>query len=335
MQFKKIIFLLAFIGTIFGFQYFSILEKNDNNSFDGHRSRIGIFQPTTHPALDEIAQAFIDSMQSGNINYDCTVYNANGNTMLMQAQAQEMIQSNYDLIFTIGVGCSLAIKEICSKKQSEIPVVFCAVDDPVKLNLDGKNITGVIEVMNYPEQLNLLLQIKPTIKKLLLVYDVVQASGLEKDKDEIRAILKDKNITLESIEISNISEIQQKVTGVITQADVVMILKDNTMVSGIDSLITLCQRYHVPLLATDLNSGTKGAVLAYGFYEAQSGIQGSDQAKLILEQGMKPCNVPIVAVQGMRMVINCSQMKLQGLDINLATLSLHDVELNKKGLDDV
>ena len=78
-----------------------------------------------------------------------------------------------------------------------------------------------------------------------------------------------------------------------------MILKDNTVVSGIDSLINLCQRYKVTLLATDLNSGAKGAALAYGIYEAQCGIQAALQAKLILEKGQLPSQVPVVAVENM------------------------------------
>src|SRR6202030_4169062 len=123
--------------------------------------------------------------------------------------------------------------------------------------------------------LNLLIALKPSIKQLLLVYDPSQGSGLEKDKYEIADIVKKKNIALHAIEIQNVSEIQQKVTGFMTNADTIMILKDHTAVSGIDSLIILCQRYHIPLLASDLNSGIKGAVLAYGIREFDSGVAGA------------------------------------------------------------
>src|SRR3989338_2667001 len=85
--------------------------------------RIAIFQPASHPALDEIAQGFIDTMQTdSSLHYQFDRYNGNGNKILMQAQAQEMLQKNYDLIFTIGVGCSVTIKDLCKKKHNQTPV---------------------------------------------------------------------------------------------------------------------------------------------------------------------------------------------------------------------
>ena len=290
--------------------------------------RIAIFQPATHPALDEIAQGFIDTMQhAAQQNYVFDRYNGNGNKILMQAQAQEIIQKDYDLIFTIAVGCSVMVKDLCLKKHNQTPIVFTAVDDPIKLDLQGPTITGVIDQSNYPEQLDLLLAIQPSIKKLLLVYDQSQASGLEKDKNQIRSIVEKKGISFACVEILNIADIQQKVTGAIESADVIMVLKDNTVVSGIDSLIALCQRYHVPLCASDLNSVAKGAALGYGIYEAESGIQAAYQAKFILEEGMLPSQLPVIAVKNMKMKINCSHAKLQGLDIDCKTFSMQGVEL--------
>ena len=111
-------------------------------------------------------------------------------------------------------------------------------------------------------------------------------------------------------------------------ADLIMILKDNTIVSGIDTIIKLCQNYHVPLLASDLNSGEKGAVLAYGIHEFDSGAQGALQAKLILEQGKQPDQVPVVAVEKMVMKINRKQAQLQGLATDFDNLAIADVQIN-------
>ena len=327
---KTILLLSLFVAVLaVGFMYYS-LSKYEQNGVT--LTRIAIFQPVTHSALDEIAQGFIDTMQdNASLNYKFDRYNGNGNKILMQAQAQEILQKNYDLIFTLGVGCSVTIKDLCQKKHNKTPIVFTAVDNPVKLDLQGSTITGVVDKSNYQRQLDLLLECIPSIKKLLLVYDQSQASGLEKDKNQIDSILKQKGIGLASIEILNIGEIQQKVIGSIESADVVMILKDNTLVSGIDSLITLCQRYRVPLLATDLNSEAKGAALAYGIYESESGVQAAIQAKLILEDGKLPSQVPVIPVEKMIMKINCHYAKLQGLNIDFSNFAVQGVELDRRG----
>lgn len=315
--------LLIIVGCAYVASFVSLKKETGAQPI-----RIAIFQPATHPALDEIAQGFIDTMQDGtSLQYKFDRYNGNGNKILMQAQAQEILQAHYDLIFTIAVGCSVTIKDLCKKKQNQTPVVFTAVDDPVKLDLQGSTITGVIDQSNYPEQLDLLCAIVPSIKKLLLVYDQSQASGLEKDKNQIRSILQEKGIALSCVEILNIGEIAQKVTGSMDSTDVVMVLKDNTVVSGIDSLIILCERYHVPLLATDLNSGIKGAALAYGIYEAESGIQAAHQAKLIVEGGQSPSQIPVIAVKNMKMKINCKHAQAQGLHIDCHNFAMPGVEL--------
>jgi len=333
---KNIIFIVCLI-TVTCF----VLDKiyiNDEQELSVHTNacRIAIFQPATHPALDEIAQGFIDTMQkNAALDYRFDRYNGNGNKILMQALTQEIVQKDYDLIFTIAVSPSIMIKNLCHKQHKQTPIVFTAIDDPVAIDLQGPMITGVVDQSNYPEQLDLLFAIVPSIKKLMLVYDQSQASGLEKDKNQIVSLLQKQGIALQCVEILHIGEIAQKVKGFMKSVDAVMVLKDNTVVSGIDSLITLCERYRIPLLASDLNSGKKGAALAYGIYEAESGIQAAYQAKLILEDEKLPSQIPVIAVTNMKMNINCQHAQLQGLSIDCQNFSMQGVELVMKGDDHV
>lgn len=324
---KKIIGLSVSLICL-GFATYLLLQSKQVEQKNVHALRIAIFEPATHPAIDEIAQAFIDEMKKSYVNYSFTRYNANGNKILLYSQAQEIVQQQYDLVFTIGLGCSVTMKEVACKQQSSMPIIFCAVDDYIKFGLQGGNVTAVIDHTNYAEQLNLTLQLKPSIKNILLIYDVSQGSGLEKDTDEIRSILKEKNIHLQTVEINSLNEIQQKVTAFMDTADLVMILKDNTIVSGIDILIKLCQKFQVPLLASDLNSGVKGAVLAYGIYESDCGVQAAEQAQLILEQEFKPDEIALAVVESMVMKVNREQAAKQGLALDFENISIPNIELN-------
>jgi len=330
ISFEKIMLLLLSV-TCFGLVYYLFLEsmyldiKKDNTI--AHAKSIAIFQPATHPALDEIAQGFMDVMNDSKQKYIFTRYNANGNKILLYAQAQEILQQSYDLVFTIGLGCSLAMKELTFKKGDQTPIVFCAIEDPITFDIQGSNVTGVLDLANYARQLDIVLQLKPSIKKIMLIYDVSQGAGLEKDKIAVQTILQEKNIDLQSVEINGFGEIQQKATAFMDKVDLVMVLKDNTIISGIDTVIKLCQKYHVPLLASDLNSGEKGAAFAYGIYEYNSGTQSALQAKLILEQGMKPNKVPVVSVDNMVMKINRKQAVKQGFYFDFDNLTLADVEV--------
>ena len=268
-------------------------------------------------------QGFINTLKnSTKATYTFDTYNANGNRMLMRSQIEEIIQSNYDLIFTIGAQATQLTKEVTIKKQKLTPIVFAAVSDPVKLNIvssitsSGNHITGTIEPTNYPLQLTLLTHLNPTIKQILLVYNPSEGAGLEKDKIEIEHILKQRGITLKTIEIYSTNEVYPKTNAFINQADAVLILKDNTVVRALDSLVKLCSRCHIPLMATDLDSAEKGAGLGFGVYECDFGIVGATLAKEVLEEGKKPAQIPCQPLKNFKLKVNMSQLQKQNIQLS-------------------
>jgi putative tryptophan/tyrosine transport system substrate-binding protein len=286
--------------------------------------RVAIMTPISHPSLEQIQKGFVQTLNDGTKHgaYEFTTYNANGNRTLMYAQAEEIVNKRYDLIFTLGAGCSCMAKEVTSKKKCEMPVVFAAVHTPERLNLivskqcSGNNVTGAQEVIDYKKQLDLLLFFKPTIKNILLVYDPSQDVGFETDKKEIAAILAVKNITLHSVEVFQTNEVYSRAAHAITSADAVLVLKDNTVVSAIDGLVKLCGQQHIPLMVTDLDSVEKGAAFGFGVREIEFGILAAQKAKLILEQHKKPSEIPVTGIEEFK--IKCNQHNLAAQGISLA-----------------
>ncbi len=321
---KKVLFIMLSILMMSGMVYLTDKKSGHQNS----AIRIAIFEPATHPALDEIVQGFIETMAKSKRHYVFERFNANGNKILLRSLAEEILQDTFDLIFTVGVDCSLTIKNLSIKKQSLTPIVFTGVDDPQKLGLVGAMITGISTQSNYPKQISLLTELMPNIKNILLVYDPTQGSGLESDKEQIASILKEKNLKLTAVEIESISEITQKMISHIDKTDVVMVLKDNTAVSGIDSIIELCNRRRKPLFASDLNSGMKGAALTYGIREYDSGAEAALKAQLILEHAKNPSEIAVSSIETPKMLINKKAASVQGLDVDLQKISeLTSIEL--------
>lgn len=288
--------------------------------------RIAIMTPITHPSLEQIQKGFEQTLQArtttGAVTYQCTTYNANGNRTLMYAQAEEIIHKKFDLIFTLGTGCSCMAKEVTGKKNGQFPVVFAAVHAPERLNLitsktcSGNNVTGVQELIDYQKQLDLLHFLKPSIKNVLLVYDPSQDIGFEADKQEITKILAAKNIALRSIEVFQTNEVYNRAINAITGADAVLVLKDNTVVCAIDGLIKLCNQHHIPLMATDLDSVDKGAALGFGVQEIEFGIEGAKKAITILEEHKKPSEVPVTGVEQFKIKFNEQNMVAQGITLS-------------------
>ena len=311
---------LGLIGLVFYQQ-----SKLQNQTFDKNlpTKNIAIFTPATHPSLQAIEDGFRKTMKQDNsANYAFTTYNANANRTLMRSQAEEIIQGNYDLVFTIGAQATQMSKTITQKKNIAMPVVFAAVSEPIQLKLiksyasSGNNLTGVSEDRDFGKQVDILHYLKPGIKHVTLVYNPSEGAGLEKQKNEIKKYLQTKDITLLTLEVYHSNEIYQKVSSSIDSTDVVMVLKDNTVVAAIDSLIKLCNQHGVLLYASDLDSVDKGAAAAFGVQEIDYGIEGAEKALAILNKGKQATEVPTTKAKKFTLKVNTKMMGKQGLNLN-------------------
>lgn len=283
------------------------------------RKSIAILTPVSHPSLQEIERGFKEEMEKmGSFRF--VTYNAQGNKTLMRSEIEEIAQQDYALVFSIGTSASQMVAEVFSKKNLPVPIVFTCVNHPVEFNIvtseahPGKNVTGVKELLRFEEELAALLHYKPSIKNVLLVYNPSQP-GLQKDQEEVARLLQEKNINLQTVEVFQSNEMLSKSSAFFPQADAVIVLKDNTVVSSLDVLIKLCDRYKIPLMASDLDSPARGAAFGYGVHEVEFGIEGAKKAGKILFEDVSPGSIPVTPVSNFKLEINQEAAKRQGVDL--------------------
>lgn len=331
MNNRALLLITALIITASTTYYFFKKQHKKNS---GISYRIAIFEPASHPSMDEIAQGFTDTIQkNSSAHYSFDRYNANGNKTLLRAQAEDIIQNNYDLIMTIGAGTTHTIYELTTKKHITTPIVFDAVADPVGLGIiasltsSGNHVTGVEDIPNFKEQMDKLLEVKPDTKNILLVYDPIDKAGIhEMWADQIKKINDNKGINTHYVKVFQTNEIQAKVQPFMQNVDTILIFTDHTTVSGVDSLINLCNRYGVTLYSSELNSGEKGAALSFGIVQYDLGVAAAKLSLAIVEKNKKPTDLPIVILKNNRLQINTATAQKQGL--NLSPVQLEKVKKN-------
>lgn len=311
---KKIGIIFLLLTCVSIVLYYGLPQPENGETYS-HAISIAILTPTSHPALEEIERGFKETIEkSGLQSYQFTTFNAHGDRSLLRAQAEEITSGKYQAIFTLGALCSQTVAELLHKKNSTIPHIFGGVDGydfAQSLVTTNQSSTGVYLEPDYKQSMDILFTIKPDTQRILLVYDPTQGTGLEKYKDEIREYLRTYQATLESIEIYSVNEIQQKVSAALTNIDVVLVLIDNTVVSGIDTLITLCNRYGITLMVSDLPSGEKGAAIAYAVAEYETGSQAAQKALAILDDYALPNSIPVSAVSNFKIAINTATADAQ------------------------
>lgn len=296
--------------------FFGILVALGLSSLKGEKPekyKVAILTPTTHPSLEQIEKGFVEKLDPQ--KYVCKTFNALGNKSLLRSEIEEIAHGKFDLVFTIAVGPSQMAKEVFEKKGIKTPIVFTAVPAPLKLGLvhsetSSKNqLTGVKEITHFAKQLEVL---KARAKSVLLVYDPTSYS-LEEDKKEVESILKAMNIQMKVVEIFKSSEILSKAAPFIDDVDAVLVIKDNTVVSGIDALVKLCNQKRKLLIASDLDSGDKGVPLVYGVSERIYGEESAKMAMQILEEKKSPQEIPISAPPDRAFHFKIDPKRLQAL----------------------
>lgn len=312
--------LLAMVmAIVVGSSITLFLRRNTHSALEKSK-KIALLVPALHPAMDEIVMGFKEKLheKAPTVTIDFVEYNANGNKTLLNAQTQEIVAADYDAVFTIGVGASETMHTAIKKRASNLPLIFTAVGDPVahglvaSLTQPNTNATGVIETIEYEQQIAALRKVKPTVKHILLVYDPTHPTN-NHDKAQFQATAQKYGIAFDAVEIMHSNEISQKVAPFMNSTDVVLVLKDHVVVSGIDALITLCNRYNVTLYASDLNSADKGAALAFGVREYEYGSRAADVAYPIVIEGKNVAEIPVVQIEKQYLKVNKSAAKNQGL----------------------
>ncbi len=266
-------------------------------------SRVAILSPMDGPVVDEIVNGFQETLISdGRQAFEFKLYNAQGTRSLMRSQVEDIIaQETFSLILAVGTLATQMATEITTAKDKQIPIVFCAIKDPVELGVvaseehTGNHVTGITGgEWQIVEQLDLLCRFVPTLKKVIIPFDPsAMAGALAGMKERVQALLEEKGVAVEGVEIFNTNELPEKMAGRIEPGDVVLTLRDATVTAGIESLVRLCDRSGGILYASDLESVKKGATIGYAASERDTGISAAKKALLILDDYKRPCDIPV------------------------------------------
>jgi putative ABC transport system substrate-binding protein len=266
----------------------------------GKEYKIGLTQFATHPAADAGRDGFKKALadagfvEGDNVSYD--YQNPEGDAATEQTIAQKFVNEKVDLIFSFGTRISLQC--INAAEGTDIPVVFCAVTDPVGSGLvssfthPGENVTGTSDMINVEADVNLIVEIVPGITKLGTLYNAGESNSVVLTK-MLKAVCNTLNITVVERTVSTSADIitaAQSLAAADVQA--IWVGTDNTVVSGLEAVIGVCESNQIPFFPSDDPSIEKGGVACRGFNYYDVGYQTGEMAVKILK-GTPASDVPV------------------------------------------
>lgn len=304
---------------------FTACASGGNNS-SGSESKdgivpvnIGISQLVQHPALDAAVEGFKEAFADAGYKEGDTVkfdeQNANGEQSTAVSIAQNFATSNVDLVLAVATPAAQAAAQAITDK----PIIFTAVTDAESAGLvksnkkPGGNVTGTSDMAPIAEQFALLKEIVPDAKKVGIVYSSGEVNS-EVQVKEATAAAKKLGIEIVGKTVSNGNEIPQA-TEALGDVDAIYVPTDNTVVSGISSLVQVAEGKKIPVIGAESGTVKGGAVATVGIDYKELGKQAGEMAIRILQGKEEPATTAVEVSKNFTYEVNEAAAKRFGLEL--------------------
>ncbi len=288
----------------------------------GKTYKVSISQIVEHPSLDATRQGFIAALKDAGIvegtNLKVDFNNAQGDQANNLSIAQKIAASDSDLVLGIATPSALAL----AQQVKKAPVLFAAVTDPLAAkivnNLDkpGGNVSGASDTnpQAVAQLMDFVASNMPKVKTVGLVINEGEPNAVIMAKNAEESLAKH-NIKLVKAPVTNTSEVKQAAQSLVGRADAFLITLDNTVVSGVDSIIQIANEKHIPFFSSDRDTVEKGAFATVGFKYYDHGYQVGQMAADILKNGKKPGDMKVTVPDKLDLILNLKAAKAQGIEV--------------------
>ena len=295
-----------------------VSNKNpgSKNSGTNETYKIGITQIATHPSLDLVKQGFKKAFEDAGIKAEFDEKNAEGTIANATLIANGYKSDKKNLVLGIGTPSAQALVNTIT----DMPVLFSAVTDPESAKLLNKNVTGTSDRLdNVGEQLDLLLKLKPEIKKIAVLYNPSEQNSVVQVK-EIEAKAKEKNLVVMLQGVSSLSELPQATKNALIESDALYLPTDNLVVSGIKLITSEAKSAKKPVVSSENSSVEAGALFTMGLDYFELGKRTGEMAIEILK-GKPAEQIPYELSKKMTLYVNETTAIELGLDLKKIDLT--------------
>ncbi|XKM12821.1 ABC transporter substrate-binding protein [Orbaceae bacterium ac157xtp] len=303
------------------------------NESNKHVPFVALTAIVEHPALDSVRRGVEDVLhENGYIageNLKLQYQSAQGSTANAAQIAKQFVASKPDVIVGIATPSSQALAATTKK----IPIIFTAVTDPVVAKLTPSwdasktNVTGVSDALSLDKQIDIMLKIKPDLKTVGYVYSPGEINSTIVLK-ELQKSLAEKGIKIIAAPAQRTSDIPTAARSLKGKVDLIYTTTDNNVVSAYESLAKVANESKIPLVASDPDLATRGAVVALGMSYYDLGRQAGEIVIRIIN-GEKPGDIPTQIGKTMRLVINQKAAERQGIELSQELLNMATETINK------
>ena len=263
--------------------------------------KIGICNYVDDASLNQIVdnlRAQLTAIGSDkNVTFDISYDNCNADANVLSQIIANFVADDVDLM--VGVATPVAMAMQAATEDTDIPVVFAAVSDPVSVGLvdsldaPGANLTGTSDYLDTASIMNLIFAADPDADKIGLLYDIGQDSATTAIA-HAKAYLDEKNIEYVEKTGTTVDEVALATDALVAAGvDAVFTPTDNTIMKAELTIYETFASAGIPHYTGADSFALNGAFLGYGVDYANLGVQTADMVAEILLDGKDPATLAV------------------------------------------
>ena len=290
---------------------------NDGNTTQGQGGTsettytIGISQFAEHGSLDNCREGFLAGLKNAGIeegkNLKVEYQNAQTDTGTASTIADSFVSEKVDMICAIATPCAASAYNSCM--NTDIPVVYTAVSDPVTAQLaneDGSsvgNITGSSDILPVKEQLKMIREMMPDAKKIGILYTTSEANS-SSTIEEYKKLAGDYGFEIVDTGINTSADIEIAATDLVSKVDCLCNLTDNTVVNALQTVLDKANSAGIPVFGSEIEQVKSGCVASMGIDYYQLGIETGEMAAKILKGEATADKTPFITASKAELYVN-------------------------------
>ena len=292
-------------------------------SSDGEKTyTIGISQFAEHGSLDNCREGFLEGLKEEGIeegkNLKISVKNAAADQGTAKQISDSFVSDKVDLICAIATPSAMSAYNSCL--DSDIPVIYTAVSDPVSAGLAKEdktpegNITGTADTLPVEAQLKMIRELLPDAKKIGILYTTSEANSVSAIA-EYKEKVGDYGFELVEKGITNTSEIALATDDLLSQVDCISNLTDNTVVNSLATILDKANAANIPVFGSEIEQVKLGCLAAEGLDYVALGKQTGKMAAKVLKGEKKASEMPFETITEAGLYLNTKVAENLGITV--------------------
>ena len=288
--------------------------------------KVGIVQYVDDASLNQITENIEKELDAKGeelgvtFNYADYFSNAQADSSVLNQISTDLLADQVDVIVAIATPVAMVMQS--ATEDTDIPVIFSAVSDPVgaglveSMDAPSGNITGTSDALDTATIMNRMLAANPDLKKVGLLYDTAQDSSLNAIQDAI-AFCEENGIEYEEKTGSTTDDVILAAQSLIADGvEAVFTPTDNTIMTAELSIYELFNDAKIPHYTGADSFALNGAFCGYGVDYANLGVATADMVAEVLTGDADVAATPVQTFDNGIATVNTDTCEAIGFDLD-------------------